>query len=308
MTAFPDMEWVVPTTLIENSVLKEALSHAKQLLAQQWTPLFETKGVKGTTTTALKGYESPVPVTRGEMELPEGDGRAAMAEQKEILGDLSSIALSVQKGVWPVSPRDMIVAVSPVHYDAELNALLILQRSITHPSYPEVSGNVRGQLNVCLLMVRPPASPSSRPIFTYIIDVDTKGSIPSTLIKLVVNETPMCVSKMVEHVLSKGAPTKLFDGIGYRVVKSSFDAGTATAEFRVSVVDRLDTLFLVDTRVFPKGVKISLKGAAEIRRVSGNSKALRLVSSTPGEVEITVMRHDTGANAGDVFVNGALLA
>ncbi|KAI8918092.1 hypothetical protein BC831DRAFT_483303 [Entophlyctis helioformis] len=314
--------FVLHTTELTQPALVSALAHLKTLLAQPWTPLFESKGVTATTTKPLPGFESPVPVTRGEVLAPEGlsvydvlnvfsvaslrpagDDRTEMAETKTFNADGTTFVYSVQKGVWPVSPRDFIVANSTVMYDAELAAHVILQASVERADVPVASGKVRGVLHLAALLVNETADGRVRVV--YVADADSKGTVPAAIVKIVATATPMCAGRMVEHAVTKGVAPKVYSGRGYTVSAYAFDAKTARAAATIAVDAGMDTVVVVDSRVYPTGVCIEVTGGVTAQTVEGGKDGRVLVSlkadKGAGEVGVTFSKLAGGA-AGDVKV------
>ncbi|KAL2917718.1 hypothetical protein HK105_202591 [Polyrhizophydium stewartii] len=308
-------DWIIDAASHPNAATQAALAHLKVLLKQTWAPSFESKGVTATTTTAVPGLESPVPITRGEIDLPESvdmfdifsvimtaslrpswDERTESAEVREHEADKNAIAYSVQLSF----ARDLCVSISPVMYDAELDAHLVVQRSVEHKDIPDVSGKVRAEVRLAAIMVTKNASGGHR--LTYIVDVDTKGSIPSAILKIVSSSTPMCAGKMIEYVQTHGAPARFVSGKTTLITNNSFDRATGRATFEMKG-EPIHAYSPIDAKIFPTGAAIQVTGG-EVT-VTKEGRGVVIKSSGPATVSVVITKH-SGA-AGDIVVNGVAI-
>ncbi|KAI8924030.1 hypothetical protein BC831DRAFT_513675 [Entophlyctis helioformis] len=107
---------------------------------------------------------------------------------------------TVQKGTFPVSARDF-VTLSSVFWMSPTK--VIYNSSSVHDSKgpPDgLNGRVRGELLVAgWILARVQYGIKA----SYIVHVDPKGSVPSTLIKMVQQQTPMCIANVAKYLEPK---------------------------------------------------------------------------------------------------------
>ncbi|KAK9716980.1 hypothetical protein K7432_006505 [Basidiobolus ranarum] len=185
-----------------------------------WTFHSENKGIKIYTQEKEKGA---MPAVRGEGILegytvhqiaavaesigcrPLWDGRFGGAERIEFLQDNTFIFWNSNKGIWPVSDRDLC-GVSTFETSPEGTYYSGLT-SVVDSRVPEKKGAVRADLHIGGWIIQPEGENSVKA--TYIIDIDLKGSIPGALVRKVSIDTPLCVAHVFEFLKKYGNPPYL---------------------------------------------------------------------------------------------------
>ncbi|KAI8048982.1 hypothetical protein BDF22DRAFT_602464, partial [Syncephalis plumigaleata] len=114
------------------------------------------------------------------------------------------LAHTAVKGVFPVSGRDFS-AISEVRNDPESQTLQAIAVSVEDPSVPVQPKRVRAQLDIASWILKTDADEPTTVHVTYITQFDPCGSLPSSLVKAVQTQTPMCVAKIADF-LTKYAP------------------------------------------------------------------------------------------------------
>jgi len=113
---------------------------------------------------------------------------------------------SVQKGSWPVSPRDLVGA-----QDMEINedgSLIVLaQTSVPdNEKTPPVSGMVRASLDFAGWVLKQEGSNTD---VTYVVHINLNGTIPTWMVERVLVETPLCVARVRDFLAANGSPPVL---------------------------------------------------------------------------------------------------
>ncbi|KAI9209294.1 uncharacterized protein BJ171DRAFT_112740 [Polychytrium aggregatum] len=125
-----------------------------------------------------------------------------------------SLAYLTQKGTFPVAGRDFLV-VSATRIDAASQSAYIVSTSVDPSQLSEIeqaiytpyhqkskdSGFVRAdlKLNGWILRRRDDGVAA-----TYILDVDVKGSIPQSILRMIQTQSPMCILGISQYLGSHG--------------------------------------------------------------------------------------------------------
>ncbi|KAJ3333809.1 hypothetical protein HDU76_003286 [Blyttiomyces sp. JEL0837] len=130
------------------------------------------------------------------------DPRYDHGESLEHFNIDEALGYSVQKGTFPVAPRDLVTILFNRRVPGKL---YYVAASVADPTAPtEGRGRVRGDLAVAgwILSERPGGQPGLDA--TYIVQIDPKGTIPSSLVKLVQTQTPLCISAVSSYLNRQG--------------------------------------------------------------------------------------------------------
>ena len=309
---------------IKNPAIKAGLAHLKQLLKQDWAPLFESKGVVATKTQAA-GTKDGIPVTKGEVMVPaelfpfaifnlclQSDSRVLFDDRTESAKHVEtdpkegvSLVYAVQKGVWPVSARELVIVNSPLMYDDELKCFLVVQKSVKDDRFPVNSnGRVTAELHVNALML---SQTSAGWKATYIVHADPMGTIPAALASVVTNANPMIPRRMIDFLLKTGCPPGLHGVIPVAVDQNSAKtkilqvayapSKTMSGEFVAPIV--------VDKKYYPTGAMVKVSDGVKVVRskigikISFDTKALK-------EISVRIAPLD-GGKPGDIVLNGTAI-
>ncbi|KAJ3161788.1 hypothetical protein HDU86_006559 [Geranomyces michiganensis] len=109
-----------------------------------------------------------------------------------------ALVMSQQKGTFPVSGRDFVTA-NMTHYDAD-GTIYFTATSVIDRSAPADSKRVRAHLTVAGWIIKP--VPEGVAV-TYVVQVDIKGSVPSSIIKVIQTQTPLCIAEVFKFLRQK---------------------------------------------------------------------------------------------------------
>ena len=163
----------------------------------------------------------------------------------------------------PYSGRDFI-ALNHHYLDAKLNAIKIVQVSVSSPKYPEIKSHVRGQLYGAMLVLQPDSSHCTKA--TYIVHADAKGSVPSSIVKLVASSTPLCLANIMGFYTKHGAPIfPLRPPPGHTIqIKGCYhnqDSGEMKVELEFKDSDEKGAvMFKIHPTMYPHGITIGHAG------------------------------------------------
>ncbi|KAJ3112390.1 hypothetical protein HDU96_004602 [Phlyctochytrium bullatum] len=187
-----------------------------------WEPMGEKGGVRIHTRPVDGG--GGIPIVRGdgwiegEFTVQEAfsvirssncrkiwDPRYDTGESIEHFNTDEALSYSIQKGTFPVAPRDLVTALfckrEPVDRGGRLYYYLT---SVVDPTAPsEGKARVRAEVAVSGWILRPTEGKGLET--SYIVQVDPKGTIPSALVKLVQTQTPLCIAE-VSRYLNRAGP------------------------------------------------------------------------------------------------------
>ncbi|KAJ3101463.1 hypothetical protein HDU97_001338 [Phlyctochytrium planicorne] len=201
--------------------INAAYEYAKTLYADSTFVHHSTS--KGAQISTKESPNSAMPITKGEAVFPAKftiedilatlrhvDARKvwdARFEDMEIVEEYGDelrqwgLVHSYQKGQFLVSGRDFIVTFkifrTPTH-------VYFVQTSAPDPRFPASKSLVRGQLYLGVWVMAPQEDGST--LVTYITHVDPAGTIPQSILRIVVAETPGCVGAVREYLEKHGAP------------------------------------------------------------------------------------------------------
>lgn len=197
-------------------------------------------------------YRQPLSIAK--LTYRSGDEKFDVSEVKEVFTCFESLFWVKLKAPWPISPRDF-AGVALRDMDREL--CYVSMSSVEDAAIPPVSGCVRGNLIVSgWKLGKVPEGVS----ITYITRVDLAGSIPSSFLKTVQQQIPLCAGKVAEYVQSYGFPPAIVHTTA-TYSPESFDHGKR--EFSVTVdkapnVDASEAKWLTSFQMYPNGINVSL--------------------------------------------------
>ncbi|KAI8355088.1 hypothetical protein EDC96DRAFT_516251 [Choanephora cucurbitarum] len=249
---------------------KQAMHLLKQYASsvEGWTMTQEKEGVK---LYSKQVDSSSIPLVRGDTLLAGHqftaqqvatvatlpgcrkmwDEKYDSSEIKMMYSRYESLFWVKMKAPWPVSPRD-ICATS--YREVSEDECYIAMVSVEDSAVPPVSGCVRANLMLSGWKI---AKVEAGIAVTYITQVDLAGSIPSSFLKSIQQQVPMCAGSVVKYIQDHGYAPTTFE---------------CTAEFKLETfehskkeyVAQLDgtgnATWLVSKKMYPSGFKVSLNG------------------------------------------------
>jgi hypothetical protein len=225
----------------------------------------------------------------------------------EWLDTRTALAHSAVKGTFPVSGRDFCV-VTEVRSDTESQTLQAIAVSVEDPGVPVQPKRVRAQLDLSAWVLKADPEEPTTVHMTYITQFDPCGSIPSSLVKAVQTQTPMCVAKVADYLTKYAPPPSISrttlgrDNEKYDVTKSIWSA-TFTLDATTHARQIRGVEVLLGRCTWSKsGYTITSQPTnAEIHRVEDG---FRLVMREPGRVNIQVEKQSDKEATGAVLLNG----
>ncbi|KAJ3249711.1 hypothetical protein HDU77_007543 [Chytriomyces hyalinus] len=199
----------------------EHMFSKKEATLTKWT--LETTRENITIHTHPVAQDSAFSVVRGCGELPAGftvaeclsvirstacrktwDARYDSGTVLQVLGVDDGVAHTIQKGSFPVAARDMIVAVTTRRVSRREAVFVATSVTDDGDAFPKsgASGRVRAELTFAGWMLR--ASSGANVEAVYMVQVDPKGTIPSSIVKLVQTQTPLAIARVSEYLNKHG--------------------------------------------------------------------------------------------------------
>lgn len=211
-----------------------------------------------------------------------GDEKFDVAHVKEMYSCWESLFWVKIKAPWPVSPRDFVgIALR----DFDDDECYVSMSSVTDDAaVPPVSGCVRGNLMISGWKITKTANGVA---ITYITQVDLAGSIPSSFLKSINLQVPLCAGKVADYAQTYGFPPSTI-ACSATYVKESFDH--AKREF-VAELDGQggECTWEVSGKMYPNGIKVSTKAEYEI--VDGEHRNKRVViKNVNGPTTVTISK------------------
>ncbi|KAI9320525.1 hypothetical protein BX666DRAFT_1204476 [Dichotomocladium elegans] len=274
---------------------RKALENLKELSASLdgWNFSQEKEGVK----LYIKSDPSGVNIVRGDAFLKTDkytprdvavvatipgcrkiwDEKYDSSEVKEMFTHLESLFWVKIKAPWPVSPRD-IAGIALRDYEDDV--CYVSMSSVQDDAVPPVSGCVRANLIISGWKIYKAEGGIA---LTYITQIDLAGSIPSSFMKNVQLQVPLCAGKVAEYISNYGFPPTPVEVSGAVYKCETFDhakrAHTAAVEGSGTVK------WLISGQMFPNGVKVSVPH--EIVDAENNNKIVVVNVDGPTTVIIS---------------------
>ncbi|SAL99302.1 hypothetical protein [Absidia glauca] len=151
--------------------------------------------------------------------------------------------------------------------------------SVDDSSVGAVSGCVRGNL-ICSGWKLQKVADGIQ--ITYVTQVDLAGSIPSSFLRSVQLQVPLCAGKVAEYISSYGPPPITGD-LSCVFKKELFDHGKR--EHTVHLDGQGDAAFSFSSKMYPNGVKV--KTTTGEAQVTGNSIQ---VTGVNGPTTVTISK------------------
>ncbi|KAJ3231713.1 hypothetical protein HDU81_003556 [Chytriomyces hyalinus] len=206
--------------LIQFMHLEHTFSKKEATTLAEWT--LEATRDNVTIHTHPVAQDSAFSVVRGCGELPAGftvaeclsvirstacrktwDARYDSGTVLQVLGVDDGVAHTIQKGSFPVAARDMIVAVTTRRVSRH-EAVFVATSVTDGDAFPKAgaSGRVRADLTFAGWMLRVIGGKAVEAV--YMVQVDPKGTIPSSIVKLVQTQTPLAIARVSEYLTKHG--------------------------------------------------------------------------------------------------------
>ncbi|KAJ3304402.1 hypothetical protein HDV03_002883 [Kappamyces sp. JEL0829] len=158
--------------------------------------------VRGDSFFANETPQRVLSVIRNPNTRSQWDARFDGMKVTEHFPEGAVLATSVQKGQFPVAPRDLCHLISvKASLDAGDNAIDYLTISVKDERCPPVSGKVRGEIMLASWRLR---AVSDGVAVSYVAYVDPQGSIPTSLFKLVQSQVALCVPNVGKYLVRHG--------------------------------------------------------------------------------------------------------
>ncbi|RCI00734.1 hypothetical protein CU097_013681 [Rhizopus azygosporus] len=273
----------------------QALSSLKELASTTdgWTFVQEKEGVKLYNKT-VEG--SPIPLVRGDIVV-EGDQYTPQqllavctfpgcrkiwdekydtSEIKQLYNRFESLFWTKLKTPWPISPRD--IAGTSLREFSENGGYIVLT-SVTDSQIPENSGVVRANLILSGWKVEKTSTGIS---IVYITQIDLAGSIPTSFLKTVQQQVPLCAGKVVKYIKDFGYPPLCLDATA-TFKKESFDHGKR--EYTAELDGEGEAKWSYSKQMYPGGVRVHVSGNGSVEVV--NHEIILKGVNGPATVTIT---------------------
>ncbi|KAJ3414054.1 hypothetical protein HDV05_007179 [Chytridiales sp. JEL 0842] len=143
------------------------------------------------------------PVQGSQMDMVRGDARFDFGKLIETYNCDTALSYSAQKGTFPVAGRDFCTILH-THYTEELDgSLYYLASSVEDPRAPLDPKKVRAELKVAGWILKASGTTNEVEV-SYIVQVDVKGSIPSSLVKAIQTSTPLAIAEVQKYLDTHG--------------------------------------------------------------------------------------------------------
>lgn len=152
------------------------------------------------------------------------------------------------KAPWPVSPRDF-TGISLRDLDDDV--CYVSMSSVEDPAVPPVSGCVRGNLIISGWKIYKTDGGIG---ITYITQVDMAGSIPSSFLKSIHLQVPLCAGKVADYVTSYGCPPYTIEATA-TYTRETFDH--SKRELTIELAGEGQVTWKINRQMYPNGVKVS---------------------------------------------------
>ncbi|KAI8898420.1 hypothetical protein BC833DRAFT_589855 [Globomyces pollinis-pini] len=189
------------------------------------------------------------------------DARFDGADTIEFLSFADVLVHSVQKGTFPVSARDIVSFNSLTELSD--SSLTFVISSVTDPKAPEEGAN--GRVRADIMIAGWKLEQKENGVYTtYLVHVDPKGYIPTSLIKTIQFQTPMCIKNIGTYLSETGSvPFVLLGGKyqpteGISISTRNSTPSTLHLEYTLVGSDKEKYFYIALPGVNYKGVKVSL--------------------------------------------------
>lgn len=181
-----------------------------------------------------------------------GDDKFDTSEIKEMYSRSESLFWSKLKAPWPIYPRDIAGTSLRELSDKEC---FVVMTSVDDESVPEVSGCVRANLIVSGWKI---IKTDTGIHITYITQIDLAGYIPTSFLKNIEQQVPLCAGAVVNYINEHGfAPTTIECTAQFKT--ENFEHGTK--EYSCNVDGAGEIRWVSSTKMYPNGIKVSIIGS-----------------------------------------------
>lgn len=159
------------------------------------------------------------------------------------------------------------------------NGGYIVLTSVTDSQIPENSGVVRANLILSGWKVEKTSTGIS---IVYITQIDLAGSIPTSFLKTVQQQVPLCAGKVVKYIKDFGYPPLCLDATA-TFKKESFDHGKR--EYTAELDGEGEAKWSYSKQMYPGGVRVHVSGNGSVEVV--NHEIILKGVNGPATVTIT---------------------
>jgi hypothetical protein len=198
-----------------------------------------TKEIAGRAMPAVRGEARIVGFSKEQLWAVVGspefrkvwDDRFDGAIIHEQLDQHAFLIQSMIKGSFPVAGRDLCIVLD-LYSDKENNVLENVAASVEDTSIAVTSKRVRATLDVAGWTFRESRDANGKPVVdvTYIAQIDLNGSIPSSILRAVLPQGPLCVARVRDFLEKRGVPPYLVyddtDMEGVQLISQVYDVNT----------------------------------------------------------------------------------
>ncbi|KAI8064263.1 uncharacterized protein B0P05DRAFT_554754 [Gilbertella persicaria] len=208
------------------------------------------------------------------------DEKYDTSEIKAMYGRYEALFWVKLKAPWPVSPRDMAAT---SYREISEDECYIVMTSVQDVLIPPVSGCVRANLMISGWKI---VKTEVGVAITYITQVDLAGSIPSSFLKSIQQQVPLCAGSVVKYIQEHGyAPTSVECSAEFK--SESFEH--AKKEYAASLDGVGNCSWLISRKMYPSGFKVSLTGtASEQTEDASSGDKLLVISGIQGPVTVKI--------------------
>ncbi|KAF7730724.1 hypothetical protein EC973_001673 [Apophysomyces ossiformis] len=201
------------------------------------------------------------------------------SEIKELFTAFESLFWVKLKAPWPISPRDFAACSLR---DLEDDVSYIVMSSVKDDSIPERKGCVRGDLKISGWKIY---KVDGGVAVTYITQVDLAGSIPSSFLKSVQLQVPLCAGKVVDYIQKYGFPPTV------QTCTATYKSETFNHDKREHVAEidgEGEVSWLVSNTMFPNSVKVNVSGNGQPEIVEEGKNRKVIVRGINGPATIKI--------------------
>lgn len=148
------------------------------------------------------------------------------------------------KTPWPISPRDMSATLLREFGDNESYIVMV---SVEDERIPEISGNVRANLMISGWRMYKTDTGVG---VTYVTQIDLAGSIPTSFLKSIQIQVPLCAGKVVRYIEQYGFPPYT---VGGDIPFQSEEFDNDKKEYTVKLDGQGPVQWQVSHVMYPKG-------------------------------------------------------
>lgn len=170
-----------------------------------------------------------------------------------------SLFWSKLRAPWPVYPRD--IAGTSLRELSD-NECCVVMTSVDDESIPEVSGCVRANLIVSGWKI---TKTDTGIHITYITQIDLAGYIPTSFLKNIEQQVPLCAGSVANYINEHGfAPTTIECTAQFKSENFEHD----TKEYSCNVDGAGEIRWVSSTKMYPNDIKVSIIGSG------GNARSI----------------------------------